>query len=94
MTTEHDLDQLLHALRDELARTDFADERSRELAARLAKETEELAALRAKAHPATPPPPSTFTGRLAAAVEHFEATHPDLTETMRRIVNAFGDAGL
>lgn len=95
MTTEHDLDHLLRALRDELATTEFADERSREVASRLARETEELAALRAKAPPAAlPAPPSTFAGRLAAAVEHFEATHPALTETMQRIVKALGDAGL
>lgn len=91
---EQDLDQLLHALRDELARTNLADARSRELAAQLLAATDELSARRAAGTPPPAPTASTYTGRLRAAVEHFEATHPALTETMNRIARALGDAGL
>jgi hypothetical protein len=82
----------LAALHGELARTDHVDPNLRQLLAEVIADMTRLA----DGPAAAPPPPSaaTLAERLEMVAVKFEAGHPALGASVRRVVDLLGKVGL
>lgn len=78
----------LAKLHEELKNVSALDPRSNQLLAEIQKDIQRL--LQA---PASEAPP-TFTGRLENVAAQFEADHPTLAASSRRLIDLLGKAGL
>lgn len=86
--TASELERRLEELHAELARTQNVDPKSRELLADVQRDIE--TALARSDEPAH----GSLRERLAAAIEHFETSHPVLTATMGRVMDQLANMGI
>jgi len=83
-----ELERHLGELHAELARTQSVDPRSRELLADVRRDIENVLARSDESGQ------RTLRARLESAIEHFEASHPVLTETMGRVIDQLANLGI
>jgi hypothetical protein len=86
-----ELEEALHELKDQLDSGAPIDADSRSLLLELQSDIEELLA-----RPAGEPveSPKALDERLTEALIHFEGSHPSLTVTLNRVVNALAQMGI
>jgi hypothetical protein len=80
----------LHELERELAQVDSLDAESRRLLEAAAAEIHEALTKM----PQQQIQPQTWTGRLSAAMEDFEDSHPTLSRLVGNVVNALAQLGI
>ena len=83
-----ELERHLAELHAELTRTQSVDPKSRELLADVRRDIESVLARSDESGQ------SSLRGRLEAAIEHFETSHPVLTETMGRVMDQLANMGI
>jgi CII-binding regulator of phage lambda lysogenization HflD len=87
---EQHLRQMLEQLHTEIQRTDTIDERSRELLRSVLGDIEDLLERKQKRGTQA----ESIIERLREAVRTFEKTHPTLTDTIGRVVDALAGMGI
>ncbi|MBI4469219.1 MAG: DUF4404 family protein [Acidobacteria bacterium] len=90
MERQH-LRELLEQLHAELGRTETVDSQSRDLLRHLMTDVQELLHRTELEAPRQDHPARQ---RLSEAIEHFEASHPTLTEIMGRVAHALSQIGV
>jgi predicted component of type VI protein secretion system len=83
-----ELERHLAELHAELARTQSVDPKSRELLTGVRRDIESVLAR------SDEPGQRSLRGRLEAAIEHFETSHPVLTATMGRVMDQLANLGI
>jgi predicted component of type VI protein secretion system len=83
-----ELERRLSELHAELARTQNVDPKSRELLEHVRRDIEGVL------ERSDAPGQRTLRGRLEAAIEHFETSHPVLTATMGRVMDQLANMGI
>jgi Domain of unknown function (DUF4404) len=83
-----ELERRLQELHAELARTQSVDSESREMLENVRRDIESVL------ERSDEPGRRTLRGRLEAAIEHFEASHPVLTATMGRVMDQLANLGI
>jgi hypothetical protein len=83
-----ELERRLSELHAELARTQSVDPKSRELLEHVRRDIETVL------ERSDEPGQRTLRGRLEAAIEHFETSHPVLTATMGRVMDQLANLGI
>ena len=83
-----ELERRLSELHAELARTQSVDPESRELLEHVRRDIESVLERSDERGQ------STLRGRLEAAIEHFETSHPVLTATMGRVMDQLANLGI
>jgi ribosome maturation protein Sdo1 len=86
MTNER-LRELLRQLHDELERTEFVDEKGREMLAHISADIQQLVEPSKTAHP-------SVLKRLQDAIDHFEVEHPNITAALSQMLNTLSNAGI
>lgn len=86
--TAAELERRLSELHAELARTQSVDPKSRELLEHVRRDIESVL------ERSDEPGQRTLRGRLEAAIEHFETSHPVLTATMGRVMDQLSNLGI
>lgn len=84
----------LAKLHEELSSVRSVDPRSNELLGQVLKDIQRL--LETRGDPSLPAaaPDATLAGRLENVAVQFEAQHPTLAASSRRLINLLGNAGL
>jgi hypothetical protein len=85
-----DLTKILEALHTELQHTETLDDKGQELLRDLDAEIRGLLARTEKSQPSQP----LLLNRLQESVEHFEVTHPTLTELLSELLTSLSNAGI
>jgi len=85
-----DLHQQLESLHRELARTNKVDAPSREMLVTILNDISRLL----DPSQADDPAESSITERLDSAAVEFEAEHPTLSTSIRRVIDALAKAGI
>lgn len=88
---ESHLSKMLEQLRHELKNAQTIDDRARELLAGLREDIEKLYDSAGEEVSEAYEP---FRRRLEDSMQHFEVSHPTLTEVMSRTIDAMNRAGL
>ena len=83
-----ELDRRLAELHAELARTQSVDPESRELLEHVRRDIESVLERSDEVGQ------RSLRGRLEAAIEHFETSHPVLTATMGRVMDQLANLGI
>jgi len=83
-----ELERRLAELHAELARTQSIDAKSRELLEDVRRDIESVL------ERSDEPGQRSLRGRLEAAIEHFETSHPVLTDTMGRVMDQLANLGI
>jgi predicted component of type VI protein secretion system len=83
-----ELERRLQELHAELARTQSVDPESREMLEHVRRDIESVL------ERSDEPGRRSLRGRLEAAMERFEASHPVLTETMGRVMDQLSNLGI
>jgi hypothetical protein len=83
-----DLARRLEELHAELARTRSVDDASRELLEDVRRDIESVLERSDSTRR------DSLRGRLEAAIEHFQTSHPVLTETMGRVMDQLANLGI
>ncbi len=86
-----ELRKLLHQLHDEIKNTQAVDEKGSELLRDLEGELRALLE-RSEGKPVELHP--SIIQRLQGALNHFEATHPDLTMLISKLLDSMSNAGI
>lgn len=90
--TNQNLRELLERLHNELEQTDSIDENGtemlRHLDADIRKRLERTGTKR------EPEPDDPILERLQGTIDHFEATHPNLTQTLSEMMTILSNAGI
>jgi chromosome segregation ATPase len=88
--TDNKLSTLLEQLHTELDSTEAVDEKGRELLRALNADIEELL----ERSEAGQSDDDSLLERWQAAIDHFEVTHPTLTNALSHIMTALNNAGI
>jgi predicted component of type VI protein secretion system len=86
--TAAELERRLSELHAELARTQSVDPKSRELLEHVRRDIESVLERSDELGQ------RSLRGRLEAAIEHFETSHPVLTATMGRVMDQLANLGI
>jgi len=88
--SDQNLNELLDRLRDELARTEVADEASRERIRHLEADIRRLRERSDESAEADDP----MLERFEDAIDHFETSHPQLTMMISQMMTILSNAGI
>ena len=88
--SDQNLNELLDKLRDELAHTEVTDEASRERIRHLEADIRRLRERSGESSEADDP----MLERFEDAIDHFEASHPQLTMMISQMMTILSNAGI
>jgi hypothetical protein len=89
--TDKELRDLLERIEREIRYTEPDDEEGRELLRHLEAE---IRAFRSRPESEWREPKGSFVDRMNEAIDHFEITHPSLTNMLSQMLNILSNAGI